>query len=101
MFRFLSALLKAVMEYMRYTRAVRFMRRVHINADLIIYCIKKAARESSIGQRVTITLETATGPLTIKVDTEGKSPSLTKEDELFEQWRNARNNVQGDKGDNQ
>ena len=97
MFKFLIALLKAALEYTRYVRAVRYMKRVHINADLIIYCLKKAARESSIGQRISITLETATGPLTIKVDTDGKSPMLTKEDELYAQWRDARTSVYEEK----
>ena len=96
MFKFLSSLLKATLEYIRYTRAVRYMRQVHFNADLIIYCIKKAAREAGAGQRVSITLETATGPLTIKVDTDGKSPMLTKEDELYAEWRKARTEVYGE-----
>ena len=90
-FAFLVNLLKAWREFVRYNRSIRFMRRVHFNVDFVIYCLKKAARETAMGQRVSITLETAGGGVTIAVDTDQRSPSLTKEDELHQMWLNARN----------
>lgn len=91
-FAFLINLLRAMREYIRYNRSVRFMRQVHFNNDFIIYCVKKAAWETSLGQRLSITLETAAGKITIAVDTDQDSPSLTREDELYQDWKNAREN---------
>lgn len=90
LFAFLISLLKAAHEYMRYSRSIRFMRRIHVNNDFIIYCVKKAARETALGQRVSITLEMAGAKMTIAVDTGQESPALAKEDELYQGWKNAR-----------
>ena len=87
---FLITLLKAAAEFLRYDRSVRYMRRVHFSLDHIIYCLKKSARETTLGQRVSITIETAGGKLTIAVDTDQRSPTLEFGDELFQQWKEAR-----------
>jgi len=93
---FLTNLLKAWLEFVRYNRAVRFQRRAYLSSDLIIYCLKKAARETAMGQRVSIAVETGYGKMTISVDTEAQSPALTKEDELHQMWLRARHDKGGE-----
>ena len=95
MFGFLRELLKAWREWMRYQLAVRHAKRTHINADLLIYCVKRTARETTPGIRVSMTLETRDGRLTISADTERHSAIMSKEDALFEEWKNARNSYAG------
>lgn len=91
MLSFLRELLAAWREYLRYTRAVNYMRRTHFSMDLVIYALRKVAREP--GQRVSIALETAGGRIVIATDTDRQSPELDLEDALYKNWQEAKANM--------
>jgi len=72
------------------------MKNVYPNADFIIYCLKKAAISTGYGQRLSITIKTAAGDMVIAIDKDQPSKLISKEDELFQNWKDSRSPLRND-----